>query len=334
MSSRLLSALIASLAALAAPVRAQAPQAPATYAVVSLIGDQLDAVTYQPQVGTLLDANSHQAMPMGADVMDNLALRETNKALRSTVPVADVALLAASAPEFFIDESHLFAGNQVKLPADIDAAIAQAKAGTLVLITKHRADARLRVRQGYIGSGKLEGLGFYVDTVHHLRDAENTRATGFLAPFVYIDVTLVDTASHTIIGQEDDHRIGDRHGQQQRDRCGRLGRADHRAEDVDAEPAAVEESRHGRSSAAAAGGFGSVARRHAGRLKPPARPMQKAASALRAGGLCSCATRWRARPQPLSACACPRIVSASLTSNLPGASMLSVLTTPSTTSIE
>jgi len=202
MSSRLLSALVASLAALAAPVRAQAPQAPATYAVVSLIGDQLDAVTYQPQVGTLLDANSHQAMPMGADIMDNLALRETNKALRSAVPVTDVALLAVSAPEFFIDESRLFAGNQVKLPADIDAAIAQAKAGSLVLITKHRADARLQVSDGLIGSGKIEGLGFYVDTVHHLRDAENTRATGFLAPFVYIDVTLVDTASHTIIGQK------------------------------------------------------------------------------------------------------------------------------------
>ncbi len=202
MSPRLLSALLASLSALAAPVRAQAPQAPATYAVVSLIGDQLDAVTYQPQIGTLLDANSHQAMPMGADIMDDLALRATNKALRATVPVTDVALLAVSAPQFFIDESRLFAGNQVKLPADIDAAIAAAKAGTLVLITKHRADARLQVWHGFIGSGKIEGLGFYLDTVHRVPNANSTaRLIGFLAPFVYVDVTLVDTASHTILRQ-------------------------------------------------------------------------------------------------------------------------------------
>ena len=202
MSTRLLSAVAASLATLAAPAHAQAPLAPATYAVVSLIGDQLDAVTYQPQVGTLLDANSHQPMPMGADVMDTLALRETNKALRSAVPVADVALLAVSAPQFFTNESRLFAGNQVNLPSDIDAAIAQAKASILVLITKHRADARLQVWHGSVGSGKIEGLGFYLDTVHHIRNAETTaRAVGFLAPFVYVDVTLVDTASHTILRQ-------------------------------------------------------------------------------------------------------------------------------------
>lgn len=202
MSPRLSCALAVSLAALSGAAHAQTPPAPATYAVVSLIGDQLDAVTYQPQVGTLLDANSHQAMPMGADIMDDLALWETNKALRAAVPVTDVALLAVSAPQFFVDESRLFSGNHVKLPADVDAAIAEAKAGKLVLITKHRADARLQVWHGFIGSGKIEGLGFYLDTVHRVPDADSTaRLIGFLAPFVYIDVTLVDTASHTILRQ-------------------------------------------------------------------------------------------------------------------------------------
>lgn len=202
MPHRLTLALAALLPALAVPAHAQAPQTPPTYAVLSLIGDQLDAVTYQPQVGTLLDANSHQAMPMGADIMDTVALRATNKALRDAGPVADVALLAASAPDVFVDESRFFVGNQVKLPPDIDAAVAQARAGTLVLITKHRADARLKVWHGFIGSGKIEGLGFYLDTVHRIRDGEtNQRAIGFLAPFVYVDVTLVDTASHTVVRQ-------------------------------------------------------------------------------------------------------------------------------------
>lgn len=205
MTSRTLLAVAALLPALvlAPSAQAQAPQAPSIYAVLSLIGDQLDAVTYQPQTGTLLDANDHHAMPIGAGgMMDTAALRETDKALRAAVPVTDIALLATSAPAIYADESRLFVGNQVKLPADIEAAVSQAKADRLVLITKHRGDAHLKTKHGVVGSGKIEGLGFYLDTVHRIHDEDNTdRNVGFLATFVYADVTLVDTGSHTIVRQ-------------------------------------------------------------------------------------------------------------------------------------
>ena len=200
MSSRFLLALAAVLPALASPAHAQA--AP-TYAVLSLIGDQLDAVTYQPQIGTLLDSNTHLAMPMGAgNVLDTAALRATNSALRATVAVTDVALLATSAPAIYADESRFFVGDQVRLPADIETAVAQAKASRLVLITKHRGEAHLKTKHGFVGNGKIEGLGFYLDTVHRIHDEDITdRTVGFIAPFVYIDVTLVDTASHTVLRQ-------------------------------------------------------------------------------------------------------------------------------------
>jgi len=202
--ARLLLALAAILPALSAPARAQTPPStPPTWAVLSLVGDQLDAVTYQPQIGTHLDANSHQPIPMGgADVLDTVALRATNKALRASAPFRDVALLAASSPETFVDESRFFSGGHVTLPADVEEAVRQAGASCLVLITKHRADARLRVRDGFIGSGKLEGLGFYLDTVHRMRDGDTAeRTVGFLAPFAYVDVTLVDVASHAVLRQ-------------------------------------------------------------------------------------------------------------------------------------
>ena len=202
MSPRLLPAFGAALLALASLAHAQAPQPAPTYAVLSLVGDQLDAVTYQPQTGTLLNANSHQPMPMKADILDTAALRAMNKALRAAGPVTDVALLAASEPSVFTNVPRYFVGNQVKLPADLEAAIAEAKANRLVLITKHYGEARLRSGDGFIGSGKLEGLGFYVDTVHQMHNLdENKRAPGYLAPFVYVDVTLVDTASHQILRQ-------------------------------------------------------------------------------------------------------------------------------------
>ncbi|MBW8778922.1 MAG: hypothetical protein JF585_06865 [Burkholderiales bacterium] len=200
MSPRFLFALGASLAALATLAHAQSP-AP-TYAVLSLVGDQLDAVTYQPQTGSLLNTNTHQAIPMRADILDNAALRATNKALRAAGPVTDVALLAASEPSVFVNAPQYFVGHQVKLPADLESAISDAKANRLLLITKHSDDARLKSKNGFIGSGKIEGLGFYLDTVHYMHDEDtNKRGAGFLAPFVYVDVTLVDTASHAILRQ-------------------------------------------------------------------------------------------------------------------------------------
>jgi hypothetical protein len=199
MTRRLLPALAAALTVFAAPVNAQARQAGPVYAVISLVGDQVDAVTYKPQVGTLLDANTHEALGTGPDILDTVALRAANKALRAALPVSDVALLAATEPKLFADEARYFVGDHVQLPPDLDAAIQAAQATRLVLITKHRGDARLRVSNGLIGSGKIEGLGFYLDTDHHIRDSANLEVVGFLAPFVYVDVTLVDTGSHTVV---------------------------------------------------------------------------------------------------------------------------------------
>ena len=200
MTRRLLLALCTLLPVAAASANAQTSPAAPTYAVLSLVGDELDAVTYQPQTGSLLNTNSHQAIPMRADILDNVALRAINKAVRAAGPVTDVALLAASEPAVFTNASHYFVGNQVKLPADLEGAIVEAKANRLLLVTKHSGEARLKSKNGYIGNGKLEGLGFYVDTVHRMHDEDNNkRAPGFLAPFVYVDVTLVDTVSHTIL---------------------------------------------------------------------------------------------------------------------------------------
>jgi hypothetical protein len=192
MISRLLSALALAIPTLASNAQAVTPPA-STYAVLALVGDKLDAVTYQPQIGTLLDANTHLAVPMTVDLLDTAALR-------ATLPGIDVALLAASTPDMFADEARLFDGDHVRLPADIETAVTQEKASKLVLITKHRSEARLAVQSGFIGNGKIEGLGFYVDSYHRLEAVDNPGGTvGFLSPFVYVDVTLVDVASHAIV---------------------------------------------------------------------------------------------------------------------------------------
>ena len=167
--------------------------------MLSLVGDKLDVVTYQPQVGTQLDSNSHMPLPMSQDELDTTALRAINRSLHATVPGAPVALLAASTPDVFTDEGRMFSGDHVTLPAEIDAAVHREGVATLVLVTKRRAEARLQVQDGYIGSGKIEGLGFYLNTIKHMKVHETgVRSIGYLAPFVYVDVALVDVATATV----------------------------------------------------------------------------------------------------------------------------------------
>ncbi len=202
MSPRFLFALAAALPALALPAHAQAPQAAPTYAVISLVGDRLDVVTHQPQVGTLADANSHSPLQLSEDLLDTVALRAVNRAMKATMPGAEIALLAATEPGTFVDQSRFFAGDQVRLPREIDEAVHRENVATLVLLTKHKGEAQLKVREGHLGGGKLEGLGFYVDANMLMESADREHHSyGFIAPFVYIDASLVDVATGRLLRQ-------------------------------------------------------------------------------------------------------------------------------------
>jgi hypothetical protein len=192
--------LLGALGPLLLACTAQAAPSGASYAVLSLVGDKLDIVTYQPQVGSQLDSNSHLSLAMSEDELDTAALRAVNRSLRASLPGTPVALLAASTPDSFADQARIFSGGHVTLPAEIDAAVRREGATTLVLITKHHGEARLQLADGYLGSGKIEGLGFYMNTIQRLKTRETgAHSIGYLAPFVYVDVALVDVATATVI---------------------------------------------------------------------------------------------------------------------------------------
>src|SRR5207253_2091864 len=73
----------------------------------------------------------------------------------------------------------------------------------LILITKHRGDALLRLATSYVGSGKIEGVGFYLDAGLVTRRSDtHARGNGFLAPFAYIKVTLVDAKTMAVIREQ------------------------------------------------------------------------------------------------------------------------------------
>jgi hypothetical protein len=173
------------------------------YAVVSLVGDQISVVTHQEATGSSLDKNVHVSIPVTGGVFDKTALLAADEALKRHDPSARVTLLAASTADLFEHQDRFFEGNRVALPKEIDAAAKTAGATLLVLVTKHRAEASLQAQSEKLGSGKLEGLGFYVDREKVLRRSDSgERGKGFLAPFVYIKVSLVDLATSTVVREQ------------------------------------------------------------------------------------------------------------------------------------
>ena len=188
------------LAAAAGLLLGAAAHAATSYAVISLVGDKLDIVTFQPQIGSQLDNTSHMPLALPQDDLDTAALRAINRALKATQPDAQIALLAASTADSFADQDRIFSGSHVTLPAEIAAAVQREGAARLVLVTKHHGDARLQGTGGSVGSGKLDGLGYYVDTDSHTRDVDAAvQPVGFIAPFVYVDVSLIDLATSSVV---------------------------------------------------------------------------------------------------------------------------------------
>ena len=192
---RLVLALLLS-ALLAVPAAAQQPR---NYAIVSLAADGLFVVRYDLGTGSNLDRNPRRCMPLEDPELERAILFAVEDAVKKGDPAARTVLLAATDPALF------------KLPAEDGERLAphlaairpmaqKAGATHLILATKHRDEARLRLADGYIGSGRIEGVGFYVDSeiwVHNRETREHSE--GFIAPFVYARLALVDLASGAVL---------------------------------------------------------------------------------------------------------------------------------------
>jgi hypothetical protein len=72
--------------------------------------------------------------------------------------------------------------------------LVKAGATHLILVTKRRGEARFATVDGTIGGGgAISGLGFYLDNETQMGNIDTKReGAGFLAPFSYLMVTLLD----------------------------------------------------------------------------------------------------------------------------------------------
>lgn len=188
------------LLALACPAAAQERR----YAILSLVGDALLIVQREMSTGSRLDRNTRTRVALTTPAIDNAMVLAVDREVTRVAPGAKTVLLAARSPELFAVQSRaLDAGDGVERILDaLRPVVAKADATHLLLVTKHRSDARLRVHDGAIGAGQIEGVGFYIDPTMPLENREKReRSEGFIAPFAYYMVSLVDLKSGRIVAE-------------------------------------------------------------------------------------------------------------------------------------
>lgn len=170
--------------------------------VVSVMGDVLTVVTHRPETGSRVDQNQHQPVALGEQGFDRFAAQVAVEQARRALPGAEVLALEL-APREDIESGTWLQAQHFEPPAAVRARLDAAGLTHLLLLTRHRADAQLRLRRNSVGSGHLEGLGFYVDRALPVRRVDTGElGQGFLAPYAYFQVALIEVASGRVLAAE------------------------------------------------------------------------------------------------------------------------------------
>lgn len=177
---------------------AYAADAPRKYGILSLAGDSISTVTYVPEIGSHLDTNDKQVYSLGDNTtFDEAAIRAASAAVQQAQPEADRFLMLSTDAELHKMQNAMFdepASNQAN--RDFLKSLWKDKGLThLILVTKYRADAELKFTQESGGTGKIEGLGFYMDNrveVTSHKGDKNHDTQGVLMPYAYIKLRLIN----------------------------------------------------------------------------------------------------------------------------------------------
>lgn len=189
-------ALLLALAGHAAFAQSAPPQ---RFAVISAVGDTLTVVHQGTSVGSHLDRNSRQLLKVKDSPLDDGALAVARNLLQARDPRAKVSLFAVSEPA-----SPFFNGERFTPPADLAAELAKDGVTHALVISKLRTDSAMKTSDGTpLGTGRVEGLGFYIDYDTEMVNTQTGRhGDGFLAAFVSVKSTLVDLSQGKVVSSE------------------------------------------------------------------------------------------------------------------------------------
>jgi hypothetical protein len=172
-------------------------------AIISLIGDVMTIDTYRRRVGTSVDTNYQEIVALPEPIFDHAALGASEDALAKLIPATAIASLVVPTPGSDSDPSRLLLEGKVSPSNALISTLRQSGFTHLLAIGKHRAPARLQLAEGAVGSGYLKGIGFYIDNDFATKRSDTGEtARGFIAPYVYIKLVLVDLDSLELRGEE------------------------------------------------------------------------------------------------------------------------------------
>ena len=141
------------------------------YAVLSLLSDRLTIVTRDMATGSNIDRNHRETLAIPGNLLDKNMVLAMDDALQAAGARDEPVMLFTSDPAIFARQAQLLdeSGGTASLLEAVRPVLKGVNASYLVLASKYRHDARLQVQDGYVGSGQLEGLGFYVDRLYEPR---------------------------------------------------------------------------------------------------------------------------------------------------------------------
>lgn len=175
------------------------------YAVLSLVGDEMMIVQREMQTGSHLDTNSRQSVTMPDATIDRAMLLAVDDAVRRAEPGAQTSLLVSRRQAVYDAVARaLDKGSTAAAFEAVRSVVATAKGAThLILVTKYRGPTRVRIANGTIGHGTLEGVGFYVDYGSTARSYLTSDAErGVISPYAYMRISLIEIASGKVLAEE------------------------------------------------------------------------------------------------------------------------------------
>ena len=175
------------------------------YAVLSLIGDGMLISEWVPSTGARLDNNQKTFIPISEGVFDKAALLSINGALKKIDPAAAPVLLFARERSLYEAQNRMLDANgkTVDLFEHVRVLLRGQNATHLILVTKLRHEARLKMADQTVGTGTLEGVGFYIDSSMRTKfNQTGEMGSGLLAPFAYFRVELIDLARGAAVSEQ------------------------------------------------------------------------------------------------------------------------------------
>jgi hypothetical protein len=154
--------------------------------------------------GQRLDRNPRSYVRLDDPIIDKTVLLTANETLKAVTGVEPVLLFARERPLYAMQQRLMNEGQgMVNLLGSIRPLLGNTGATHLVLFTKARREARMQLSDMALGTGMVEGVGFYVDpnTEVIIREKQQN-ANGFVAAFTYFDVALVDLGKGAIVGEQ------------------------------------------------------------------------------------------------------------------------------------